>query len=127
MNSNSSLTMITKCLGSIMIIIGGFQPSDQGLIPCRGSKIFNGIEMIYTVGKIDIYENYLDTDPDAAKGKTGSVWQTLEDIQKYVNGNSSLRNFRVYGVEADWELDTEIIEGENWRSLIRSAKLVRLD
>ena len=83
--------------------------------------------MLYTIGRIDIYESYLDTDCDAAKGKTGSVWETLEEVQCYFNKHPGFRGYRIYGVEADWNLDTEPISGEKWRGLTRSAKLVRLD
>jgi len=83
--------------------------------------------VVYTIGKIDIYESYLDSDPDAAKGKTGSVWENLESVQTYFDNHPGLSDFRIYGVEADWDLDTEVIIGDDWRALTRAAKLIRLN
>jgi len=91
--------------------------------------------MIYTLGKTDLYEKYLDHKPDAKKkGRTkdyegGTVWETTEDAQKYINECCSPNEFSIYGVEADWKRDTlpEIDPtGYNSRSLKRDAKLVRL-
>jgi len=84
--------------------------------------------MLFTIGRIDVYEPYLDSDPDAAKGKTGSVWETIESVREYMeNGNGNLSGFRIYMVDADWEADTEFVPGETWRSLIRPAKLLRVE
>ena len=83
--------------------------------------------MIYTVGRANIYEGYLDSDPAAAKGKAGSVWETLDGVLAYIDGHSELDGFCVYGVDADWELDTVPVLGRVWRSLSRPARLVRID
>lgn len=82
--------------------------------------------MLYTIGRIDIYEPYMKSDPNASKGKTGSVWKTLESIQSYYAAHSSLKNFKIYGVDASWDDDTEVVPGEEWRSLVRPCRLVQI-
>ena len=83
--------------------------------------------MLYTLGLKDRYDSYIEADPDAAKGVTGSVWKTMEDVQAHFERNKSvLGSFAIYGVEADWETDTEVVPGESWRALTRSGKLVKL-
>lgn len=77
--------------------------------------------MIYTVGRKDIYEPYLANDPNPRKGKTGSVWQTKEEAAVYAKDG-----FQVYGVMADWNLDTAPDGDEHWHQLLTPAKLVRV-
>ena len=80
--------------------------------------------MIYTVGKVEIYEAYMDRDPDAAKGISGSVWETFEEAKAYRDLRAPA--FRLYGVEADWENDAKDI-GEAFRYLTNPGKLFKLD
>jgi len=82
--------------------------------------------MVYTVGRIDIYEPYLDSDPDAAKGKTGTVWKDYESVKRFCAARSGMINFKIYLVEADWDNDTEEVPGEEYRELSHAAKLHRL-
>jgi len=83
--------------------------------------------MLYTFGQRVIYEPYLEADPEAAKGKSGSVWETLEEVTAYISTRPCMSTFNIYGVEASWEEDTKEVIGESWRALTRTAKLVRLD
>ncbi len=84
--------------------------------------------MIYTVGIRINYDNYIATDPNAAKAAGGSVWKTLKEIEKYLRESNQAALYAAYGVEADWDKDTEPVatEGANWRSLTRDAKLRNL-
>jgi len=80
--------------------------------------------MLYTIGKIEVYREYMNRDPEAAKGITGSVWLTFEGAKAYRDEKAS--TFGLYGVEADWDADTKEI-GEEFRYLTKSGKLVRVD
>ena len=81
--------------------------------------------MIYTIGNKKAYDALLQERGSLRKGKTGSVWRTLEDAVSYINGGG-LTGFQVYAVEADWERDTDEIKGEAWRALNKSAKIILL-
>jgi len=80
--------------------------------------------MLYTIGKRELYEEYILKDPNAAKGITGSVWKDFESVKTYRNNRAPL--FGIYGVIADWDEDTKDIGGE-FKALTRSAKLVFID
>lgn len=87
--------------------------------------------MIYTIGKKDIYEPYIANDPNAAKRAGGSVWKTYEEVSDYKTW-AKLEDYDIYGIDADWEMDTHIpIDSEDrvgdFRSLKRNAKLIKLD
>lgn len=96
--------------------------------------------MIYTLGRTTNYNKYLRENPEAEKlGRTddypgGSVWRTQEEAQTYVDGlpnapcpEWSAADFSVYGVEADWEVDTyQEDPAKPWRALKRNALLVLL-
>lgn len=82
--------------------------------------------MLYTIGRLEVYEKYLNEDPNASKGIGGSVWKNREMLDTYLAKNPQ-PDFAIYGVEADWELDTTGGPEEvPWRNLTRNAKLVRL-
>jgi hypothetical protein len=92
--------------------------------------------VIYTVGHTELYERRL-TDPDPATklGRQtldgepyngGSVWRTREEAQAWLDANPD-RPWSVYGVEADWDTDTEpSLVGEPWHDLLHDSRLVRL-
>lgn len=89
--------------------------------------------MIFTIGREDIYEDYIKNDKNAAKRKGGRVWETFKDAQNYCNETNDIISFKlpsyifqVYGVDADWELDTEIEKDVSYRSLKRDAKLIKI-
>lgn len=93
--------------------------------------------MLYTLGEKSVYEAYMKSDPNASKGVGGSVWKDEASVKAYMDGNPEqvVAGFAIYGVEADWILDTAPghtmhVDTERpktpWRSLTRSAKLVRL-
>jgi hypothetical protein len=96
-----------------------------------------GSPMIYTVGDRAEYnprlEDFLEVGTDFHKlgkgvhgGKPyagGSVWQTATEAQDYLN-RESLSSYSVYGILADWDIDTEQLAGEPFRRLLRDAQIV---
>lgn len=90
--------------------------------------------MIFTIGKTELYEEYFRTIPNLEKAKGGSVWEAREEAQQFANRHRDAGGavvYSVYGVEADWDKDTE--QGFNddgaecyFRPLNRDARLVRL-
>jgi hypothetical protein len=87
--------------------------------------------MIYTVGQTDIYEEVWSRGVNPGKkGKSedcigGSVWKTREEAQAYLDKHPNLE-YSIYGVDADWDKDTEPSERE-WHNLLIDSPLVRLD
>lgn len=82
--------------------------------------------MIYTIGKADAYDQYIRSDPTAAKGVTGSVWRKLEQAKAHA---ALGKGFKVYGVRARWGIDTRpdpSVPGCDWHEMIRPGKLVQL-
>lgn len=85
--------------------------------------------MIYAIGDPLIYEPLLDNldYPPKKLGRGldysgGSVWFHKEEAQEFADKN----DYRVYGVLACWEEDTEPnLKGE-WNDLLRNSTLVRL-
>ena len=82
--------------------------------------------MVYTVGKTEVYEDYIAKDSNPEKAKGGSVWRTKDDARNYLLGTSQDKTFSIYGIEADWEKDTEAVLGSPWRALTRKARIVRI-
>jgi len=81
--------------------------------------------MIFTIGKKEIYEKYIDEDENAAKAAGGSVWRFWKDALAYLERTKQEGEFEVYAVDADWRDDT-IDTGKEWNSLTRDAKLLRV-
>lgn len=88
--------------------------------------------MIFTVGRTSVYEPYLRDDPEAGKlgqGKDyagGSVWETREAAQAYLDKMKLQNEFSIYCVLADWETQTESEPGQEWHRLLVTSKLVKL-
>jgi hypothetical protein len=86
--------------------------------------------MIYTVGHKESYEKYFKEDKDPQKLGSedlegyigGSVWLTKDDAK-----NNCPPEYNVYGVEADWDKDTTLNEGESHRNLRVTSSLVQLN
>lgn len=83
------------------------------------------VGMIFTVGRTKGYEKYMDEDPKPGKGEGGSVWETREEAERYLE-ETGQSDYSVYGVLAYWDTETAAVEGVTWRSLTRPADLVRL-
>lgn len=86
--------------------------------------------MIYTIGAREAYDRYLkDQGAGCEKlGRTtdyegGRVWKTREEAE------SALREgFAVYGVLADWDVDTapDSVAGISSRRLVRTSQIVAI-
>lgn len=87
--------------------------------------------MLFTVGLIARYEPQLDRGAAVKLGRAegyegGWVWATAEAAQAFLVAERSVSIRRVYGVLADWEKDTQAVEGKPYRVLLRNAEVVRL-
>ena len=82
--------------------------------------------MIYTVGRRDVYEGALAMDPKLKKLKGGSVWKTKEDAQQYLQDTRQDKTFLVYGIEADWDKDTDEVRRAPWHALNKNARIKRI-
>ena len=86
--------------------------------------------MIYTVGNTESYEKYFKEQKyPKKKGKDfesgyegGSVWKTESEARKHCSSGYS-----VYGVEAEWEKDTESIDNQEWNNLMIDSLLIKLE
>ena len=83
--------------------------------------------MIYTVGKTGVYDEALAKSPNLENAKGGLVWKTRDDARNHLMETKQDKTFSIYGIEADWDKDTEpALEGK-WRVLTKKAKLVKLE
>lgn len=92
--------------------------------------------MIYTVGLTHIYEAKLDVGSLQKAGRRrgegardypgGWVWRTPAEAHAYLvqRGSEEIRS--VYGVDADWERDTEPAPGQPFNLLLRDAMVTRI-
>lgn len=88
--------------------------------------------MIYTIGKIDIYEKYLNEDPSPRKDIGGSAWETLDDARAYLvewyhKDPAEAARFAVYSMDADWQADTQPDpQDPQFRVITKQARLRRV-
>ena len=92
--------------------------------------------MIFTVGRIDLFEAGIDQDiafklgphrrSDGTADPGGWVWRTPEEARDYLALKGSLDIRQVYGVMADWDRDTRTVPGEPTHCLNRDARVVRV-
>lgn len=88
--------------------------------------------MIYTVGIKENYDKYLEEFPGLEKEVGGSVWEFPELAARYIKNINYIarKPYEVYGIEADWEFDTEIVKNclssPTFRSLKKRAKIIKL-
>jgi len=90
--------------------------------------------LIFTIGYREHYDKYFrDSIPEdkvpvkLGRGggyQGGCVWRTSEEAQKYLD-DRNMHDYSVYGVEADWDKDTEPSNAP-FNNLIRNAILVEL-
>ena len=91
--------------------------------------------MIYCIGKAENYDLYIAKYGNAAmkQGRGidyegGSVWKTREEAEMHIKRfGKKLSGYKVYGVMADWQTDTEPSMAGPFHDLIVDAPLVRLD
>lgn len=56
----------------------------------------------------------------------GSCFKTKEAAREYLDANL-LNTYSVYGLDADWETDTEWDGKSEYRNLLRDATLLKID
>lgn len=84
--------------------------------------------MIFTVGRTEAYEQYFrEQSVPMKRGRDddyegGSVWRTASEASA-----AAPAGYSVYGVDADWSVDTAPSPTGPWRSLLRDAALIRVD
>ena len=84
--------------------------------------------MIFTIGKTDQYEPYIASDKDAAKRKGGTVWKEEGEARQWMRVSEVFKEYSVYGVDADWNMDVEIDPEDNGFYRLRgNAKLIKLN
>jgi hypothetical protein len=91
--------------------------------------------MIYTIGHRESYEKGFEEfkynlEDFKKMGKClgyvgGSVFRTHDDAKAFLK-NSNIDDFEVYGVEADWLLDSEENEHGEFNNLLVDAQLIKL-
>ena len=87
--------------------------------------------MIYCIGRTVRYEAAL-AGPAALVKRGGNdgyaggwVWATPDEARRFIAINGLTATHSVYGVQADWDKDTQGIAGEPGRRLSRDAVVVR--
>lgn len=91
-------------------------------------------KMIYTLGKIEIYEKYLNDDPSPRKAVGGAAWETLDAVRAYLldwymTDPSEAGQFAVYGMNAEWGVDTvpdPEMPDQHYGVLNKEARLYRV-
>lgn len=86
--------------------------------------------MVYTIGHEESYHCYFQEQGRPKKlGRNGSddypggsVWKTEEEAMKHCPDG-----YRVYGLLADWETNTEQSKDGDWNDLLINAELIQLD
>lgn len=88
--------------------------------------------MIYCIGLTVRYEAALagpsapikrGAGPDYAGGW---VWQTVSEADRFIAMNGLTATHSVYGLDADWEQDTEAVAGKPYRCLLCDARVLRI-
>jgi hypothetical protein len=93
--------------------------------------------VIYTLGHKPSYvrgfkEAEINGVPLMKLGRTatyqgGSVWQLRGEVEAHIAANQPrLENYAVYGVEAEWGVDTAPSPHGPWHDLLKNAPLVEL-
>ncbi len=83
--------------------------------------------MIFTVGNTENYDRYFrEQKTPKKKGRTpnytgGTVWKTFLEAEKHLRPGYS-----VYGVDADWETETEKSAKGDWHDLLVDSNLIKL-
>ena len=90
--------------------------------------------MTYTIGHTKSYLQYFEEQPyphpmklgkRADDYEGGSIWKTESEAQAFLDKNG-MSDYSVFGVEADWETDTELGE-DGVHCLLKDAPLVILE
>lgn len=91
--------------------------------------------MIYTIGRVTSYERALDEHKDVKKsGKSddyegGWVWKTYEEALTEAKKHdiAGVSQYKVYGVKANWDTDTEHHGNNHYNNLLVDSIIVRVD
>lgn len=81
--------------------------------------------MIFTIGHKESYDQYFQEQSNPQKlGRTedytgGSVWLTIEEALRHCSEEHA-----VYGVLADWAIDTAPSKDGDWHDLLVTSTLV---
>jgi hypothetical protein len=86
--------------------------------------------MIYCLGVEESYNRYFQEQKrpmkagkdEAAGYPGGSVWRTEEEARTHCS-----EGYQVYGVLADWDIDTKPSKDGDWHDLLIDAELVQLE
>ena len=88
--------------------------------------------MIYCIGLTVRYEAAL-AGPSAPVKRGGGgdyaggwVWQTVAGAERFMVTNGLTATHSVYGLDADWERDTEAVAGQPYRRLVRDSEVIRI-
>ncbi len=87
--------------------------------------------MIYTIGHKKSYERYfMEQGSPMKKGRDescvgGSVWKTFDEANNFLIKSNLQKTYKVYGVLASWEKDTEN-NGNEWNDLLKDSLLVKI-
>lgn len=82
--------------------------------------------MLYTIGNTESYTRYLaQYGAECKKAVGGSVWRTYREASKYLKGERKDDEYSVYGVDANWDTDTEPTEYK-WHSLNKDCRIIEL-
>jgi hypothetical protein len=79
--------------------------------------------MLYTLGHKSRYE-YVLYDTQASAGIGDLVWESLRVARTWRDTHKP--KMGIFGLLADWDEDTSVVEGEPYRKLTDSFKLVSL-
>ena len=88
--------------------------------------------MIYCIGLTARYEAALAGPSTPIKRGGGAdyaggwVWDTVTGAERFIAMNGLTATHSVYGLEADWERDTEAVAGQPYRRLKRDAAVRRV-
>lgn len=85
--------------------------------------------MIYTMGNPVVYEPLFDNpEPPRKTGRKegypgGCTWKTYQEAAMV----AAIYGYKVYGVVADWDKDTEPNENGKWNDLLVDSILIKLE
>jgi hypothetical protein len=90
--------------------------------------------VIYTIGFAKNYDKFLGVPGFEKLGKKkgygysgGSVWPSVAAARRHLTNNQPrLAGYAIYGVEADWEKDVEVLPDDppSAGRLLRNAKII---
>jgi len=98
--------------------------------------------VIYTIGHVENYLKAIADSPDGAIKKLGRcepgerfpdgytggyAFKTVEDAQRRIDEAYPDRGFGVFGLDAEWEMDTTQNTNGWWHNLVNSSGIIVLE